>query len=163
MFQNSSAFSDAAMTHLLPPNERHGNMIFADDPICRNSQVAPNQTLESPPLAGPPSSTILLMYQENGHVTQLNATPDKASSDIVSTYRTSSSLPSDTLRGIHNVWTADGHGGDGRSRLLSRAPFDDGGYYQISSLSADVNHRKDSIWNSKVICGTAWQQPYRAM
>jgi hypothetical protein len=70
------------------------------------------------------------MYQENGHVTLLDQTPGKLSSGTIYVYGTDQSLPTDTISNIHNVWTKDGSGGDGRGRLLRVSPFDDGSCYQ---------------------------------
>lgn len=121
------------MTYLLPPNSRDRNELYTGDLICRESQIISNQTLESPSLSASPGASIMLMYQENGHVTLLNSTPFKTSSGMVSVYGTSSSHPSDKLLHIHHTWTPNGKGGDRRGRLLSREPFDDGRCYQTSS------------------------------
>jgi len=45
--------------------------------------------------------TILLIYQENGHVTLLEQTPGKASSRVVSIYGTVVPSPSNLLLAIH--------------------------------------------------------------
>lgn len=131
------------MTYLLPPNERSSNVLYAEDLICKESQISANQTLESPSLSAPPGSTIMLMYQENGHVTLLrSASPLKASSGTVYVYGTSSSKPTDRLLDIHGAWTPGGEGGDRRGRLLSREPFDDGSCYQVSGSPESIRRQR---------------------
>ncbi|PVH90483.1 hypothetical protein DM02DRAFT_547714, partial [Periconia macrospinosa] len=128
--RQSSLFSDDAMTNLLPPSVREHNVLEESDLICKDTQSTYNYTIGSPPLRAPPAGTIMLMYQENGHVTQLHSTPNKASSGLVSVYGTANSQPSDTLRGVQE------HG-----QLLSRAPFDDGTCYQINNTPESVRSR----------------------
>lgn len=89
------------MTYLLPPDSRDGNALLPTDPICKQTQMNYNQTLGSPMLSALTGDTILLMYQENGHVTLLEQTPGKASSGVVSVYGIAVPSPSDSLLAIH--------------------------------------------------------------
>ena len=148
------------MTYLLPPNTRDNNILLSTDLICKDSQSQPNQTVGSPMLSAHSGSTLLLMYQENGHVTLLNQTPGKISSGNVFVYGTDQSLSSDTLEGIYNVWTPGGSGGDARGRLLKEASFDDGTCYQINSSPESYRRRvlpqrhHESFEGNDLWCGT---------
>lgn len=118
------------MTYLLPPTDR--NIILESDPICKGTQNSANQTIGSPMLRAASGSQIILRYQENGHVTLPATTPQKQSPGTIFVYGTDQSAPSDSLLGIHRVWTTEGDGGDRRGRLLGQEPFDDGMCYQIN-------------------------------
>ncbi|PVH92380.1 hypothetical protein DM02DRAFT_700074 [Periconia macrospinosa] len=115
--RESSLFSDDAMTNLLLPSVRKHNVLEESDLICKDTQSTYNYTNGSPAL-------------QNGHVTKLHSTPNKASSGLISVYGTANPQPSDTLRGVQE------HG-----QLLSRAPFDDGTCYQINNTPESVRRR----------------------
>jgi hypothetical protein len=80
-----------------------------------------NQTSQLPPLSAPGGSQIILRYQEDGHITQPGNQLGKPNSGTVSVYATSQSSPDDMFVAIHNIWTADGTGGDGRGYLIASA------------------------------------------
>lgn len=120
------------MTYLLPPNLSGRVSIDPRDSMCKGSQQVPNQTSESSLISASRFDTLLLMYQENGHVTKLRETPGKTTSGKIFVYGTNQSLESDKLLSIHHVWTKDGSGGDGRGQLLTETTFDDGSCYQIN-------------------------------
>jgi hypothetical protein len=155
------------MTCLLPPNDRDTNVILPTDRICMDSQQqVDSQTEGSPALVATKGSKIALRYQENGHVTLPQNTPGKPpGSGTVSVYGTVSSDPEDSLLEIHNVWTTDGRGGDGRGRLLSRQSFDDGECYQINSgpISLDRQRRfphiPDAIQGADLWCRNLLELP----
>ncbi|KAF2000208.1 hypothetical protein P154DRAFT_435507, partial [Amniculicola lignicola CBS 123094] len=136
VFRNSSAFTDESMTYLLPPNNRQVNVVFPTDRMCKASQSRLNSSWESLPIDASPNSSVMLMYQENGHVTMLNSTPGKLSSRIVSVYRTSNPLPTDLFQDIHNVWSY--HENNTSGRLLSRSKFDDGSCYQVNGSPESI-------------------------
>lgn len=117
------------MTYLIPPNGRPSNNILPGDRICMPSQQRPLQTPHSPRLTAHRGATVILRYQENGHVTLLNNTPTKLNSGQVFVYGTEISSPKDTLLGVHRSWNMNGTGGNRRGRLLTQADFDDGKCY----------------------------------
>ena len=144
VLRSSPSFSDTAMVNLLPPNGRpSGNTILPNDPMCRLSQSNPTQTPGSPRLRAPPSSLIALRYQENGHVTLPQSPPGKpANSGKVYVYGTTAPKSDDTFLSIHNVWNADGTGGDKRGRLLTVQNYDDGQCYQVNGGAISVARQK---------------------
>ena len=121
------------MTYLLPPNTRNNNILLSTNLICKDSQSQPNQIVGSLILSAHPSNTLLLIYQENGHVTLLNQTLGKISFKNVFVYRMNQSLLLDTLKGIYNIQTLDGSSSDTKKRLLKEALFDNSTCYQINS------------------------------
>jgi len=126
------------MTYLLPPNDGRAANILPSDLICRSNQRAKGKTTPNGPMLNAmPDATIVLGYQENGHITG-NMNPDKLTSGAVSIYGTTDSLPSDTLLNIHHVWNANNTGGDKRGTLLIRSSFDDGSCYQVSDTALSV-------------------------
>lgn len=122
-------FRDEDMTYLLPPNVRQVGGISMFDPMCKYSQLTFNYTLASPMLVTSIGSIIVLMYQENGHVTR---DPSSNAEAEVYVYATKNSLPNDALLDIHNKWNENGSGGDRRGRLIFRGKFDDGKCYQVN-------------------------------
>ncbi|OCL02517.1 hypothetical protein AOQ84DRAFT_422597 [Glonium stellatum] len=134
-------FADASMIYLLPPNDRNANTILPIDLICKQTQAEYNQTLGSPVLSASTGGTVLLMYQENGHVTLLDQTPGKASSGNVFVYGTAIPSSSNSLQAIHHVWNSEGTGGDTRGRLLIEAPFNNGSCYQINSSPESIRRQ----------------------
>jgi hypothetical protein len=128
-------FNDHRMQYHLPPNERtSGAGILPSDHICRESQRAVQTPDDKnfPPLRARPGDYIALQYQENGHVTLPETSPQKEGSGKIFIYGTQRPSADDKLASIHGVWTEDGTGGDGRGSLLATRPFDDGQCYQIN-------------------------------
>lgn len=153
------------MTYMIPPNDRADGKIYRSDYICKSTQQTANQTLGSPMLQTEPGSRVLLMYQENGHITLPEASPNKPTPGTVYVYGTDMPYPHDTLLNIHGVWNKNGTAGDKRGRLLSTAPFDDGSCYQINSSKESLRrqdipqrlHKEDegeNLW-----CGTVVKLP----
>ncbi|KAJ6445197.1 hypothetical protein O9K51_03602 [Purpureocillium lavendulum] len=71
-------FNDFQMQHLLPSSLTGANA--PQDRICKATQTIGNYTNTLPPLYAWPGAFIALQYQENGHVTLPNLTPQKKSS-----------------------------------------------------------------------------------
>ncbi|KAL9066780.1 MAG: hypothetical protein Q9157_007028 [Trypethelium eluteriae] len=147
--RNSYAFltqHDATMTHLLPPNGRPGGEIWDTDLMCMPSQERFNETAGSPILNTTAGSTILLRYQENGHITLPNTPPD-------------------TLKAIHNIWTQDGKGGDQKGSLLAKLPFDDGTCYQVNDSPESYRRQRlpqpqhDAYEGTNLWCGNTVEIP----
>ncbi|GIZ48202.1 hypothetical protein CKM354_001127200 [Cercospora kikuchii] len=131
VLRTASDFNDDAMTYLLPPNGQ--TQVFPTDHLCSAGQRQQYQTADSPRLRVGRGETVVLQWNENGHITKpWNNPQGKNGSGEVFVYGTNQSSPSDMLLAIHHVWTADGQGGDGRGHLLYHAPFDDGQCYQYS-------------------------------
>ncbi|RKF65637.1 hypothetical protein GcC1_118001 [Golovinomyces cichoracearum] len=123
---------DKTNTYLLPPNGRGSrNEILPTDLMCKDTQVNRVQSEGFPRLSASPNDRISLAYHENGHVTKFALTDGKPSGrGTVFVYGTKSSLPTDTFLEIHRVWNTKGTGGDGRGKLLTTRPFDDGQCFQ---------------------------------
>lgn len=133
VLRSDPGFSDPTMVNLIPPNGRTINTILDSDLMCKSTQTTESQTNNSPRLQAAPGSSIALRYQENGHVTLPENQPGKPDNrGTVYVYGTTSPSPTDSLLGIHRVWTADGSGGDKRGVLLSTQNFDDGQCYQVN-------------------------------
>ncbi|PPJ55130.1 hypothetical protein CBER1_09963 [Cercospora berteroae] len=144
VLRTDSSFKDEAMTYLLPPDGR--NTVLPTDHLCSVAQRQPCQTADSPRLRVRGNETVVLQWNENGHITKpWNNPPGKNGSGEVYVYGTNQSSPSDVLQAIHHVWATDGQGGDGRGRLLYHGPFDDGECYQygddVVSYSAIASAR----------------------
>jgi len=127
--------------------------------MCKASQTIGNQTSGSPALIASAGDMVALRYQENGHVTLPQNQPGKpANRGTVFIYGTTQPSNSDTLLGIHNVWTADGKGGDGRGVLLATRNFDDGQCYQVNSGTISQQRQKqfphtpDSLMGTNLWC-----------
>jgi hypothetical protein len=109
---------------------------------------------------------VALRYQENGHVTipstQVGKPPNRGT---VFVYGTTQPSNSDTLLGIHKVWTPDGKGGDGRGVLLATRNFDDGQCYQVNSQllseerQAEFKHEAVNPMGTNLWCQTDVQLP----
>ncbi|OAQ60216.1 hypothetical protein VFPPC_10645 [Pochonia chlamydosporia 170] len=126
-------FSDLQMQYLLPPDGRVGMPgIYPTDHMCKPSQSIGNYNASLPQLQANPGDYIALQYQENGHVTLPENTPQKNSSGTVYVYGTLYPSNDDTLFSIHKVWNNEGTGGNARGRLLAARPFDDGQCHQIN-------------------------------
>lgn len=141
------AFNDLRQQYLLPPPGRDANLgILPDDLICKDTQQAGNYNDGRPQLKARPGEFIALQYQENGHVTLPEATPQKVNNGTVSVYGTSFPSDNDRLLSIHHVWNTEGTGGDRRGILLATGPFDDFRCYQINdgpiSLDRQERYRK---------------------
>jgi hypothetical protein len=160
VLRTSPEFSDPQMTNLIPPDGRStGTEILPTDLMCKSSQTIGNQTSGSPALIANAGDMVALRYQENGHVTLPQNQPGKpANRGTIFIYGTTQPSNSDTLLGIHNVWTVDGKGGDGRGVLLATRNFDDGQCYQINSGSIsearqkEFPHQADSLMGANLWC-----------
>jgi hypothetical protein len=112
--------------------------------MCKSSQTIGNQIAGSPALIAKAGDMVALRYQENGHVTLPQNQPGKPTNrGTIFIYGTTQPSNSDTLLGIHGVWTTDGKGGDGRGVLLATRNFDDGQCYQVNSGSISKARQKE--------------------
>jgi hypothetical protein len=122
--QSSAGFTDSVME----------NQIIARDastPMCKSSQTPGAYTSQFPKLTAAAGSSAAMMYQENGHVTNPMLQPTRPfRSGNVFVYGTTQASASDKFLSIHNVWNAEGTGGDGRGKLLASHFFDDGDCFQ---------------------------------
>lgn len=135
--RTSPGFQDKLMTYLLPPDGRKPEGVYPTDTICSQSQSHREQSAESRRLTIRNGETVMLQYNENGHITKpWNNGYGKTDAGTVFVYSTNDSLQSDAVQRIHKVWTADGTGGDRRGRLLYRGDFDDGRCYQYTTASS---------------------------
>lgn len=161
--RSSSSFNDLNMQYLLPTINHRCSLakpiIQEGDLMCKNTQTRNNYTSEFRRLVVSPGEYIALLYQENGHVTLPQNTPQKHNSGDVYIYGTSSPSDDDKFLSIHNVWNENGTGGDMRGRLLARRRFDDGRCYQVNegSISTTRQHRYpnqdiSSIQGSDIWC-----------
>lgn len=123
------------MTYLLPLNGQLVDQILPLDAMYISSQQNFNQTAGSPILSAQIGSSLVLRYQENGHITIPDEPPGKPSPGTVSIYGTACSSPQDKLQSIHGIWNMEGTGGDSWGQLLSRQLFDDGWCYQVNNGS----------------------------
>jgi hypothetical protein len=148
-------FGDPQMTNLIPPDGRStGTVILPTDLMCKGSQIIGNQTAGSPALIANAGDMVALRYQENGHVTLPQNQPGKpANRGTIFIYGTTQPSNSDTLLGIHNVWTVDGKGGDGRGVLLATRNFDDGQCYQVNSGTISQQRQKEFPHKAKSLMG----------
>ncbi|KAI9732148.1 MAG: hypothetical protein M1834_004244, partial [Cirrosporium novae-zelandiae] len=156
-------FSDAAMTYLLPPNERLSNFILSTDPICMTSQQNFNETANSPTLRAQAGSFIVLRYQENGHVTLPSlGKPPRAGRTFV--YGTTQAESSFTLKEIHKVWRR-GSSDSQKGVLLSEQEFDDGRCFQVNESEESKKRQKvagypiDPIQGSDLWCRNVIKLP----
>ena len=159
VLRSDPGFSDPTMVNLIPPNGRTINTILDTDLMCKSTQTTQTQTNGSPRLQAAPGANIALRYQENGHVTLPENQPGKpANRGTVYVYGTTQPSPTDSLLGIHRVWTPDGTGGDGRGVLLSTQNFDDGQCYQVNGgpISAQrqgqFSHVATSLMGADIWC-----------
>lgn len=100
------------------------------------------QTDQFPPLSAPGGSEIVLRFQENGHITLPWNQLGKLTSGTVSVYATSQPSPNDMFTAIHNVWTSDGTGGDGRGYLIAQESYDDGKCYQVNGSPISITRQQ---------------------
>ncbi|KAF2194716.1 hypothetical protein K469DRAFT_513192, partial [Zopfia rhizophila CBS 207.26] len=139
VLRTSPSFTDETMTYLLPPNNRNPSEILPSDPICKETQRTNNQTAGSPMLLARASDKVLLMYQENGHVTKLT---DGQNSGFISVYGTSTPSPTDTLQDIHGVWSFEQwRESGGKNGMIYLGGFDNGHCYQDNG-SPEASKRK---------------------
>lgn len=118
--------------------------------MCKASQQKQVQTDGSPRLQAPPGAAIALRWQENGHVSFPQTPPGKAeNSGEVYVYGTTQPKSDEQFEDIHNVWNADGSGGDKRGALLSVSTYDDGRCYQLTGASDIAVQRKQQFPHSQ--------------
>ncbi|KAI0600427.1 hypothetical protein F4775DRAFT_599100 [Biscogniauxia sp. FL1348] len=135
-------FDDHRQEHLIPPPSRGPSVgILPTDLICRDTQQMQLDAAH-PPLKARRGDFIAIQYQENGHVTLHENTPQKPLHSTVFIYGTSSPSRDDRLLSIHHVWNAAGTGGDKRGVLLAARPFDDGKCYQINNGPVSAARQK---------------------
>ncbi|EOA82039.1 uncharacterized protein SETTUDRAFT_97251 [Exserohilum turcica Et28A] len=152
------SFRDEDMTYRLPPAER--NEIWQSDLACKSSQITYNQTTGSPSLRAQPNDTVILLYQENGHVTKVADDPGHATSGTIAVFGTLHSLPTDTLQYLA-LPKDDG----GAYDLLELASYDDGLCYQDNktpiALERQSLHHRPSLpeEGTDVWCGITIQLP----
>ncbi|KAH8761203.1 hypothetical protein F5883DRAFT_129996 [Diaporthe sp. PMI_573] len=129
----------------IPPNDRaEGAVIYPTDLLCAPQQKIGTYTNPKyPKLVTAPGDWVALRHQENGHVT-LPATQENKPRNrgTIFIYGTEKPGANDTLMSIHNVWNADGTGGDGRGRLLATRNYDDGQCYQLNSGEISTSRTK---------------------
>jgi hypothetical protein len=113
------------MTYRLPPTGRLLNEIWAEDLVCKGSQTSSNQTAGSPALLAQAGSTLVLLYQENGHVTKLGQDGGHLHSGNITVFGTLNSSPTDTFQAVMNTANPSG-----TTVLLAEASFDDGVCFQ---------------------------------
>jgi len=93
-------------------------------------------------LSARPSDTILLMYQENGHITRINDDPNHSPSsttNLIVVYGTLHSRPTDTFQDVTaSLFYADIEG------LRATGPFDDGHCYQDNETPIALMRRSKS-------------------
>ncbi|KKY35334.1 hypothetical protein UCDDA912_g04692 [Diaporthe ampelina] len=129
----------------IPPNDRaEGAVIYPTDLLCAPQQkIGTYNNSKYPKLVTAPGDYVALRHQENGHVT-LPATQENKPRNrgTIYIYGTEKPGSNDTLMSIHNVWNADGTGGDGRGRLLATRNYDDGQCYQMNDGDISVSRTK---------------------
>ncbi|POS80469.1 hypothetical protein DHEL01_v201139 [Diaporthe helianthi] len=129
----------------IPPNDRaEGPVIYPTDLLCAPQQkIGTYNNPKYPKLVTAPGDWVAMRHQENGHVT-LPATQENKPRNrgTIYIYGTEKPGSNDTLMSIHNVWNADGTGGDGRGRLLATRNYDDGQCYQKNGGDISVSRTK---------------------
>jgi hypothetical protein len=161
VLRTTAGFNDGTMVNLIPPNGRStGNAILSTDLMCKSTQTIGSQTSGSPALIASPGDMVALRYQENGHVTLPENQPGKpANRGTIFIYGTTKPSNSDTLLGIHKVWTADGKGGDGRGVLLATRNYDDGQCYQVNGGTISKQRQKEFAHKpNSLMGGDLWCQ-----
>ena len=94
-------FRDEDMLYRLPRISQ--TEVLSADLICRDSQMTQNQTMGSPMLSARAGDTVLLMYQENGHVTKIDDDPNHNPNQTINAiivYGTLTSSPTDKFLDI---------------------------------------------------------------
>ena len=100
-----------------------------NDRMCKATQSFNNYSNEFPALQALPGDFIAVQYQENGHVTLPEITPQKPNSGTVYVYGSSLALEDPSLLSIHGVWKETD---SSMGKLLAKRQFDDGQCYQIN-------------------------------
>ncbi|KAL9093224.1 MAG: hypothetical protein Q9159_000401 [Coniocarpon cinnabarinum] len=131
-------FVDADDTYMLPPK---GESVLSDaDFICSERQQ--EQDLQNA-LFVSAGDSIILKYNENGHITKPWADPTKPNPGKVYIYGTDSPRPDETLSKVHKRWPQDSRKGVNGGSLLGVFDFDDGRCYQYSTDSEIEAKRED--------------------
>ncbi|OAL07215.1 hypothetical protein IQ06DRAFT_299859 [Phaeosphaeriaceae sp. SRC1lsM3a] len=131
------SFGDDQMTYRLPPAGRVPNELYPSDLICKETQLSTNRTVDSPSLSARAGDKLLLLYQENGHVTKIDQDPGHANSGTIRVFGTSNGSPADSLQRITST-----SGPMNDLALLGESNFDDGYCYQDNG-SLKANERKE--------------------
>jgi hypothetical protein len=105
------------------------NDIHPDNPVCKESQIVQNQTLYSPSLLANAGDTVILLYQENGHVTKIDEDPGHPNAGTIRVFGAVNSFSADTLQDIT------------RSVPLGEWSFDDGICYQDNGSEKATNRK----------------------
>ncbi|KAF2727580.1 hypothetical protein EJ04DRAFT_393094, partial [Polyplosphaeria fusca] len=121
----TQTFTDDTMTYRLPPPDRTSKELSPQDLVCKETQQTQNYTVESPMLIARANDSILLMYQENGHVTLIGQDTAHNSSGSIIIYGTSNSSATDNFQALQND--------SSHFETLGRTDFDDGHCYQDNS------------------------------
>jgi hypothetical protein len=143
--RSAPGWNDPMSEWLVPPDGRStGTEILSTDMMCKPVQTYGNQTAGFPALTAAPGDNIALIYEENGHVTKLWASPTKpVGSGTVFVYGTKEPSATDTFLGIHRVWNTAGTGGDKRGKLIATRSFDDGQCFQDSTQPLAVARKAE--------------------
>ncbi|KUI58665.1 hypothetical protein VP1G_05970 [Cytospora mali] len=129
----------------IPPNGRaQGAVVLPTDQICSPQQhIGAYTNSKYPQLVTAPGDYIALRHEENGHVTLPTTQKNKPRNrGTIYIYGTETPHANDTLMSIHDVWNADGTGGDKRGRLLATRNFDDGQCYQYNTGVISTSRQK---------------------
>lgn len=116
------------MTYKIPPNP---NVLVSDtDNICSDRQRQPDLTTA---LRAQANDTVILRYQENGHITLPEVNPGKQSAGSVFVYGTWMPRVSEKFRNVHGVWRETSNHTENGGFLIRQTSFDDGRCYQVNN------------------------------
>ncbi|BCS24136.1 uncharacterized protein APUU_40580A [Aspergillus puulaauensis] len=140
--RSDPSFNDGSMTYILPRDG--GTKVTESDSLCSETQRKQDQTDGYPRLQASAGAAVALRFQENGHVTLPDTQQGKPKNrGTIYVYGTAEPKQDEKLLGVHNVWTADGTGGDGRGVLLGKRNYDDGRCYQVNGGEISETRQKD--------------------
>ncbi|KAL2884691.1 hypothetical protein HOO65_100095 [Ceratocystis lukuohia] len=161
--RSDPGFNDKEVLYQLPTPGTNG-LIPQTAPISKFS--SDKYTADRPMLQASPGEFIAMRYQENGHVSLPNNSPNKPlNRGTVYVYGTSQPSDDDTLLNIHKVWNLEGTGGDKRGVLLSTRHYDDGRCHQTNSgpistdRAAKFPKTADNLQGTDLWCQTDVQLP----
>ncbi|PVH98599.1 hypothetical protein DM02DRAFT_565973 [Periconia macrospinosa] len=124
--QRAPTFRDQDMTYRLPPAGRIPNKVSPEDHVCMVSQRSLNYTQDSPMLLAQANDEVVLMYQENGHVTRIEEDVGHGrNGGTVMVIGTSNSTFANTFQSV--VSPANNY-----TKTLRVGSFDDGWCYQAN-------------------------------
>jgi hypothetical protein len=128
------------MTYRMPPAGRVPNQLRFEDLVCKETRISHNQTSDSPSLSARAGDTLLLFYQENGHVTKIEQDPGHWSSGTITVFGTSYPSSADSLQRI----ISESNTLEGLS-LLHESSFDDGFCYQDNGSQKENERKKMNL------------------